>query len=197
LNFQARVTKIDEGKVVYEKDGKFFEKEAEKVLLSVGRRPNITGFGLENIGVELEKGCVKTDDRMKTNVQEVYAAGDINGKLMLAHTAYREAEVAVWNILGRKVKVNYNSIPSVVYTNPEVAWVGESEESIKGKGLEYEVIKLPMLYSGRFVAENEEFDGLCKILIDKRKRTILGCHMIGNYSSEIIYGVGIMIEMHS
>ncbi|ADL41967.1 dihydrolipoamide dehydrogenase [Caldicellulosiruptor obsidiansis OB47] len=195
FELSARVTKIDEGKVVYEKDGKFFEKEAEKVLLSVGRRPNITGFGLENIGVELEKGCVKTDDRMKTNVQEVYAAGDINGKLMLAHTAYREAEVAVWNILGRKVKVNYNSIPSVVYTNPEVAWVGESEESIKGKGLEYEVIKLPMLYSGRFVAENEEFDGLCKILIDKRKRTILGCHMIGNYASEIIYGVGIMIEM--
>uniref|UniRef100_A0A7C5V566 Dihydrolipoyl dehydrogenase n=1 Tax=Caldicellulosiruptor owensensis TaxID=55205 RepID=A0A7C5V566_9FIRM len=195
FELSAKVTKIDNRKVVYEKDGKYFEKEAEKVLLSVGRRPNITGFGLENIGVEVEKGCVKTDDRMKTNVQEVYAAGDINGKLMLAHTAYREAEVAVWNMLGRKVKINYNSIPSVVYTNPEVAWVGESEESAKGKGLEYEVIKLPMLYSGRFVAENEEFDGLCKILIDKRKRTILGCHMIGNYASEIIYGVGIMIEM--
>lgn len=173
---------------------KIFEKEAEKVLLSVGRRPNITGFGLENIGVEIEKGCIKTDERMKTNVQEVYAAGDVNGKLMLAHTAYREAEVAVWNMLGRRVKVNYNSIPSVVYTNPEVAWVGESEESAKEKGLEYEVTKLPMLYSGRFVAENEEFDGLCKILIDRKKRTILGCHMIGNYSSEIIFGVGVMIE---
>lgn len=131
---------------------------------------------------------------MKTNVQEVYAAGDVNGKLMLAHTAYREAEIAVWNMLGRRVKVNYDSIPSVVYTNPEVAWVGESEESAKEKGLEYEVAKLPMLYSGRFVAENEEFDGLCKILIDRKKRTILGCHMIGNYSSEIIFGVGVMIE---
>ncbi|ACM59818.1 dihydrolipoamide dehydrogenase [Caldicellulosiruptor bescii] len=194
FELSARVTKIDDRKVVYEKDGKIFEKEAEKVLLSVGRRPNITGFGLENIGVEIEKGCIKTDERMKTNVQEVYAAGDVNGKLMLAHTAYREAEVAVWNMLGRRVKVNYNSIPSVVYTNPEVAWVGESEESAKEKGLEYEVTKLPMLYSGRFVAENEEFDGLCKILIDRKKRTILGCHMIGNYSSEIIFGVGVMIE---
>lgn len=190
----SKVVEIKDGKVVYEKEGKLLEKPAEKVLLSSGRRPNVEGFGLENIGVEIEKGSIKTDEKLKTNVPEVYAAGDINGKLMLAHTAYREAEVCINNIIGKRDLMRYEAIPSVVYTNPEVAWVGETEESASQKGFDYEIVKLPMLYSGRFVAENDEFDGLCKILVDKKKKTILGCHMIGNYSSEIIYGVSLMIE---
>jgi len=194
FELSSKVIEIKDGKVVYEKDGKLIENSAEKVLLSSGRRPNVEGFGLENIGVEVEKGSIKTDERLKTNVPEVYAAGDVNGKLMLAHTAYREAEVCINNIIGKRDLMRYEAIPSVVYTNPEVAWVGETEESVSQKGLDYEIVKLPMLYSGRFVAENDGFDGLCKILIDKKKKTILGCHMIGNYSSEIIYGVALMIE---
>ncbi|AZT91043.1 dihydrolipoyl dehydrogenase [Caldicellulosiruptor changbaiensis] len=194
FELSSKVIEIKDSKVVYEKEGKLIEKSAEKVLLSSGRRPNVEGFGLENIGVEVEKGRIKTDERLKTNVPEVYAAGDVNGKLMLAHTAYREAEVCINNIIGKRDVMRYEAIPSVVYTNPEVAWVGETEESASQKGFDYEIVKLPMLYSGRFVAENDGFDGLCKILIDKKKKTILGCHMIGNYSSEIIYGVGLMIE---
>jgi len=194
FELSSKVIEIKDGKVVYEKEGKLIEKPAERVLLSSGRRPNVEGFGLENIGVEVEKGRIKTDERLKTNVPEVYAAGDVNGVMMLAHTAYREAEVCINNIIGKKDLMRYEAIPSVVYTNPEVAWVGETEESASQKGFDYEIVKLPMLYSGRFVAENDGFDGLCKILIDKRKKTILGCHMIGNYSSEIIYGVGLMIE---
>jgi len=190
----AKVTKITGNGVVYEKDSVSFEISDEKILLSVGRKPNVNNFGLENIGVEIERGRIKTDDRCKTNIPEVYAAGDVNGISMLAHTAYREAEVCINNIIGKKDIMRYNAIPSVVYTNPEVAWVGETEESLKSKGIEYECAKISMLYSGRFVAENEDTEGLCKILIDKKYKNIIGVHLIGNYSSEIIYGAALMVE---
>lgn len=190
----AKVTQIGEGSVVYEAGGQVFAAQADKVLLSIGRRPATEGLGLERIGVETEHGRIKTDERGKTNIPEVYAAGDINGVSMLAHTAYREAEVCINNILGKRDVMRYNAIPSVIYTNPEVACVGETEESARQKGIEYDVVKLSMLYSGRYAAENEEKDGICKVLADKKHGKIIGVHMIGNYSSEIIYGAGLMIE---
>lgn len=190
----AKVTEIKEGAVVYELNGESFTAPADKILLSIGRRAATEGLGLEKIGVETERGRIKTDERGKTNVPGIFAAGDVNGISMLAHTAYREAEVCINNILGKKDLMRYNAIPSVIYTNPEVGGVGETEESAKQKGIEYEVAKLSMMHSGRFVAENEDGDGLCKILIDKKYRKIIGVHMIGNYSSEIIYGAGLMIE---
>jgi dihydrolipoamide dehydrogenase len=114
---------------------------------------------------------------------------------MLAHTAYREAEVAVNTILGKKDYMRYNANPSVIYTQPEISSVGMTEEECKAKGIEYEVKKLSMLYSGRFVAENEGADGLCKVIIHKKHRTILGVHLIGSYSGEIIWGAAEMIEL--
>jgi dihydrolipoamide dehydrogenase len=113
---------------------------------------------------------------------------------MLAHTAYRETEVAINNILGKKDTMRYTAIPSVIYTNPEVASVGETEETAKAKGIDFEVAKLSMMYSGRYVAENEGGDGIIKVLIDKKYRNVIGVHMIGYHSSEIIYGAGVMIE---
>ena len=103
--------------------------------------------------------------------------------------------MAVNNILGKKDTMRYHANPSVIYTQPEIASVGKTEEECKEKGIDYEVAKLPMLYSGRFVAENEGADGLCKIIIDRKRRTILGVHMIGSYSGEIIWGAAEMIEM--
>lgn len=190
----AKVTEVKEGAVVYEFEGRSFSVPADKILMSIGRRAATEGLGLERIGVETERGRIKTDERGKTNVPEVYAAGDVNGTSMLAHTAYREAEVCINNILGKKDIMRYNAIPSVIYTNPEVGCVGENEETAKQKGIEFEVAKLSMMYSGRYVAENEGGDGICKVLIDKKYRKIIGVHMIGNYSSEIIYGAGLMIE---
>lgn len=190
----AKVTEVKDGAVVYECGGQSFTVAADKVLLSIGRRAATEGLGLEKIGVETERGRIKTDERGKTNVPEVYAAGDVNGTSMLAHTAYREAEVCINNILGKKDIMRYHAIPSVIYTNPEVGGVGETEETAKQKGIEYEVAKLSMMYSGRYVAENEGGDGICKVLIDKKYRKVIGVHMIGNYSSEIIYGAGLMIE---
>ncbi len=190
----AKVVQVGDGAVVYESEGQTYSVAADKVLLSIGRRPATEGLGLEKIGVEVERGRIRTDQRGKTNVPEVYAAGDVNGVSMLAHTAYREAEVCINNILGKRDIMRYNAIPSVIYTNPEVAGVGETEESARQKGIEYEVAKLPMIYSGRYVAENAEGEGLCKILADKRHNRIIGVHMVGSYASEMIYGAGLMLE---
>lgn len=164
------------------------------MLISVGRRPNTSGIGLETIGVELEGNAVKVDEYGKTNVPEVYAAGDVNGYSMLAHTAYREAEVCINNMLGRRDTMRYNAIPAVIYTNPEVAGVGETEATCRAKGIDCEVVNLSMRYSGRYVAENEGGDGICKVLINKKYRSVIGVHMIGNPASEIIYGAAMLIE---
>ena len=191
----SKVVGVEEGKVIYEIDGETHESEADRVLLSVGRKPNSSEIGLENIGVELDRGAIAVDDRGRTNIPNVYAAGDVNGRSMLAHTAYRESEVCINNILGKEDRVRYNTIASVIYTNPEVATIGETEDSAKEKGIEYDIVNLPMQYSGRYVAENERGDGICKLLVDKKNRKLIGVHMIGSYVSEIIYGVAAMMEM--
>ena len=168
--------------------------KADKILIATGRKAATQDLGLENIGVLTERGAVVTDDCGKTSAANVYAAGDVNGKSMLAHTAYREGEVCVNNILGKKDRINYNSIPAVIYTNPEVAGVGETAESVKQKGLKASAHSFTLKYSGRYVAENEKGDGICKIIIDDNTRNIIGLHMIGGYASEIIYGAAIMID---
>lgn len=190
----AKVTSVGDKCVNYELDGKQESAPADCVLVSIGRRAMTEGLGLENIGVITERGAIVTNEECRTNVSGVWAAGDVNGKLMLAHTAYREGEVAVNNMLGKKDTVHYESIPSVIYTNPEVAAVGETSESIKAKGLDAVAQSFTLKYSGRYIAENEGGDGIVKIIIDKEHRNILGVHMIGNYASEIIYGAAMMVE---
>ena len=187
---------VEEGKVVAEApNGEKVEIPADKVLLSIGRRANIQGIGLENIGVETNRAGIIVDNQGRTNVEGVFAAGDCNGHVMLAHTAYREAEVCVNTILGKKDNMRYHANPSVIYTQPEIAACGLTEEEAKAQGIDYECKKLSMRYSGRFVAENEGGDGICKILVNKKHRNVIGVHMIGNYSSEIIWGAAQMIEL--
>ena len=137
---------------------------------------------------------IKVDAQMRTNLPNVYAAGDVTGFSMLAHTASREGEVAVNNILGKKDVMRYDAIPGVVYTNPEVAGVGLTEEQAKASGKEYTVVSLPMAYAGRFVAENEGGEGICKIIVGKKYHEVLGVHMLGNPCSEIIHSACIAIE---
>jgi dihydrolipoamide dehydrogenase len=166
----------------------------KNLLISIGRKPSVQSFGLENTGVEYYNGGIKTDLQCRTNIPNIYAAGDVNSISMLAHTAYREAEVVVRNILGRKDQVRYNAIPSVVYTNPELASVGLTEEMAKEKNIDFDVRQLSMAYSGRFVAENEGKNGIAKILVGKKYREILGVHLAGNPASELIWGAAMMIE---
>lgn len=194
FNLKSRVTKIEGTKVSYEKDGETTTIEGDKILMSVGRRPVTQGFGLENLGVELFKGGIKVDNKMRTNIPNVYAAGDVTGFSLLAHTASREGEVVVNNLTGRTDIMRYNAIPAVVYTNPEISGVGLTEEVAKEKNIAVRVAKLPMAYAGRFIAENEGGSGLCKVIVGEKYGEVLGVHMIGNPSSEMIYGACLAIE---
>jgi dihydrolipoamide dehydrogenase len=186
-----RVTGVTPGKSVSTDDGVI---DVDKVLLTIGRKPRTSGAGLEALGVFIERGAVVTDGHLRTNVPNVYAAGDVNGKIMLAHTAYREAEVAVNHILGRADSMRYDAIPSVIYTSPEAACVGETEESAAARGLPFKTVKLSMRYAGRYLAENDGGDGICKLVADARDGRLLGVHMIGGYASEIIFSAAMMIE---
>lgn len=194
FHLNAKVVQVDGNKVLFERNGETHTVEGDKILLSVGRRANTQGFGLENIGVELHKGGIKVDEKMRTNVPNVFAAGDVTGFSLLAHTASREGEVVVNNLTGKNDVMRYNAIPGVVYINPEIAGVGETEESAKAKNIAYKVAKLPMAYAGRFVAENEGGVGLCKVLVGEKYGEVIGVHMIGNPSSEMIYGACMAIE---
>ena len=180
-------------KVTCECSGETVEVESERLLLSVGRRPQTEGFGLENLNLERDaRNCIKTDEHLLTSAPDVYVCGDLNGKSLLAHTAVREAETAVRHILGEPDAMDYRAIPGVVYTNPEVASVGSTEDALHNAGMAYEVIRIPMSFSGRFVAENEGQNGLCKVLVGS-DGTLLGLHMLGNPSSELIVMGGMMI----
>lgn len=190
----SKVTAVKKNRVIAEDKAGIKEIEADLVLLSVGRKAYTEGIGLENIGVATDRGAVITDEQMKTNVPGVFAAGDVNGKSMLAHTAYREAEVAVNTMLGRRDSMSYRSIPGVIYTTPEAAGAGETEDSAKRKGMDITVKSASMRFAGRYVAENESGDGIAKMIIDNKYSRIIGFHMIGSYASEIIYGAGMMIE---
>jgi dihydrolipoamide dehydrogenase len=194
FRLSAKVTEIKGNDVVFESSDGIKRVSGDNILVSIGRKPDTKGLGLETIGVETDRGRIITDEFLRTNIPEVYAAGDVNGISMLAHTAYREAEVAVNNILGKRDRMRYFAVPSVIYTNPEVGSVGETTESARDKGLDVEIIKLPLAYSGRYVAETERGDGIVKVLVDKQYRTIRGLHIIGSYASEIIYGAAVMME---
>lgn len=169
---------------------------ADKLLMSVGRRPVTEGFGLENLNLERnERKNICVDAHLRTSVPGVYVCGDLNGVSLLAHTAVREAKIAVKDILGESEEMSYQAIPGVVYTNPEVASVGKTEENLQSEGIAYRVVKLPMAYSGRFVAENEGTNGILKVLVDDAD-TVLGVHILGNPASELIVLGGMMVEEH-
>lgn len=193
FHIDTKVIEIKDNQVIIEKDGEQSSIEAEQILLSTGRRPITANLNLNKLGVELFRNGVKVDEYMRTSHPNVYACGDITGYSLLAHTAVREGEVAVNNILGKTDQMSYKAIPAVVYTNPEIAGVGQTEEELTAKGVKFSVRKLPMAYSGRFVAENEMGNGVCKLIVGEDNK-IIGCHMLGNPASELIVIAGIAIE---
>lgn len=191
LNY--KVTAVNGTEVSIEKDGETTVLTGEKILLSTGRRPVTKGFGLENLSLEPFRNGVKVNEYMQTSLSNVYACGDITAFSLLAHTAVSEAEVAIDHILGKSRKMSYKAIPGVVYTNPEISGVGKTEEELQAEGVPYTVKKVPMAFSGRFVAENEMGNGVCKLILSE-DGTLIGAHMLGNPSSELIVIAGIAIE---
>lgn len=188
-----KVTGIHGQEVTVEKDGESFMLHGEKVLLSVGRRPVTKGFGLETLALEPYRNGIKVNEYMQTSLPNVYACGDITAFSLLAHTAVSEAEVAIDHILGKARAMSYKAIPGVVYTNPEIAGVGKTEEELQASGTPYQVKKIPMAFSGRFVAENEMGNGVCKLILAE-DGTLIGAHLLGNPASELIVIAGIAIE---
>ena len=188
----TKVESVNGGKVM----ANGVEYEAERILVSVGRRANLNG--LEALSdIELNRGAIVIDDFCKTNLPNVYACGDVTGKIMLAHVAARQAEVAIGRMLKTipLQRIAYNAIPSVVYTNPEIASVGITESQAESMSIPVEVRKLPMTFSGRFVAENEGETGLCKMIVDAKNHSVLGVHMIGNPCSEFISAASFAVRM--
>jgi dihydrolipoamide dehydrogenase len=160
--------------------------EADKVLVSVGRRPFSEGVGADKVGVEFdERKRIKVNEHFKTNVEGIYAIGDVIPGPMLAHKAEEEGIACVEGIAGKSGHVNYDVIPGIIYTNPELAGVGLTEDQAKEKGIEVKIGKFPFRANGRALA-NEDFEGVVKFVADAKTDRILGAHILQHAASELI-----------
>ena len=177
-----------------DKDGKKVNFDCDVVLISVGRKPNTTNLNLETIGVELdEKKRIKTDKSFQTNVSNIYAIGDVIEGPMLAHKAEDEGIAVAENIAGQSGHVNYDIIPGVVYTSPEVASIGKTEEQLKESNIKYKIGKFSFMANSRAKAIDEA-EGFVKILADEKTDRILGAHLIGPHAGELIGEIGVAME---
>ena len=176
------------------KDDSEHQLDADVVLVATGRKPYTDGLGLDALGIELTKGGqIKTDEHWQTNVKGIYAIGDAITGPMLAHKAEDEGMAAAEVIAGKHGHVNYNVIPSVIYTHPEVAAVGQTEEQLKDEGRAYKVGKFSFMGNGRAKAVFAG-DGFVKLIADKETDRILGCHIIGPSAGDLIHEVCVAME---
>ena len=191
----AKVESICSDKVTYSDESGTNELKADLVLVATGRRPNTKNLGLEELGLDIDdRGGVRVDARGATNIPGLWAAGDVTGQAWLAHAASRMAEVVVNNITGRKDHMRYDSMPAVVYTSPEVAVVGLTKEEAEERGIKVKVGRIPMTINARYIAENPDETGFCKVVLEAETRKLLGVHMVGGACSEMIFGATAMLE---
>lgn len=188
----AAVSKVLDNQVYYNLDGKELSINADKVLMSVGMRPNTKG--LEHLGLEITKSGITTNEKLQTNIPGIYAIGDVNGKMMLAHVASSEAIVAVENIIGKESKIDYNKVPAGIYGTPEIANVGLTEQQAKEKGIEYKVSKFPLAANGKSLAEGET-DGFIKIIAEAKYNEIIGVHILAPHATDLISEAVILMEL--
>jgi dihydrolipoamide dehydrogenase len=168
--------------------------DADKILLSIGRRPNTENLGLEAVGVKLERGFIVSDDHLRTNVGGIYAIGDVIGGMMLAHKATKEGEVVAEVIAGHKAAFDVRTIPAVVFTDPEIATAGLTEDEAKAKGHTLKVGKFPFAALGRALSVNDT-DGFVKVIGDAKTGELLGVHIVGNGAGDLISEAALAIEM--
>ena len=172
-------------------DGKEFI--TEKVMVSIGRSFNSQGFGLEALGVNTEKGRIVVNDKMETSVQDVYAAGDVIGGMLLAHVASSEGIVAVNNALGKDMKMDYAIVPAGIFTDPEIASVGLREKDAKEKGIDVSIGRFPYVACGKALCMGEE-EGFVQILSDPGTDKVLGCSIIGAHATDLIQEVAVAMK---
>lgn len=198
----CRVEKLDGGTVFYKtKEGKDESVKADIVLMAVGRKCQTESWNGKAAGIDIRPKGVAVDERMRTNVSGVWAIGDVNGKSMLAHSAYRMAEVAVNDICSvldgtpSRDRMRYDAVPWVVYSIPEASGCGITEQEARAKNIAVKTATVPMTVSGRFVAENGvKAAGTVKVIADEKNGRILGVHILGSYASEMIWGASALIE---
>lgn len=196
IETDARVTTIDEeGFVTYQKGDKTIDVVCDKVLMAVGRKSNTDGLNLEAADIVCGKKGIETDKNMQTNIPHIYAIGDVNGKMMLAHVATFQGYRALNHIQGREDKIRFDLVPSAVFAEPELASVGLTEAQCDDEELDYKSIKVPFGAVGKAVAMGET-DGFCKLIIDNERRTILGCHIMGSHASDLIQEVVTMMNLN-
>ncbi|MDD3711887.1 MAG: dihydrolipoyl dehydrogenase [Candidatus Izemoplasmatales bacterium] len=181
---EATVTGIEDKKVVYKTvSGEEGTLNADRVLLSVGMKSNSESF--KHLNLKMEKNFVYVNDQMQTSIPNVYAIGDVNGKMMLAHVASHQGLIAIEHILGKTEKINYDQIPSVIYSFPEVAQIGLTEKIAKTKGIDYLISKFPLQANGKALSANEK-DGFIKIIASKPYNEIIGVHILAENASDLI-----------
>ena len=201
INFhmEHKVEKIEKKKIgatvsTKDKNGNNKDFECDVVLISVGRKPNTNGLNLEKVGIELDdKKRIKTNKSFKTNLDNVYAIGDVITGPMLAHKAEDEGIAVAENIAGQNGHVNYDTIPGVIYTTPEVASIGKTEEQLKEKNIKYKIGKFSFMANSRAKAIDDT-EGFVKILADEKTDKVLGAHLIGPHAGELIAEIGIAME---
>ena len=181
----VRVKKVSGNSVIYEVDGNDQSVSAQMTLMAVGRIPYTGNLNTEVLGIEMEGKAIKTDATLKTNVDNIYAIGDVNGRAMLAHTASHEGIVAVSNICGHHEEIKYNAIPSCIYVEPEIASVGLTEKQAQEKYGAIRVGKFPMVANGKSLVEGST-EGMIKVILDEEFGEILGVHIWALHSPDMI-----------
>jgi len=188
LIVNAKVTKVSKGKVQYTLNDEEGTISADVILCAVGTKANISG--LEKLNLNIDNGNIVTNEYMQTNIENVYAIGDVNGKYMLAHVASHEGIVAVSNIAGRQETMKYNTIPACVYGSPEIASVGKTEKQVKELGLSYKVSKIPLQAIGKAITDGAK-EGFIKLIVEEKHLEILGAHIYAPNATELISQIGL------
>lgn len=197
LETKAKEAKVTDNGVivtVVDKQGSERNIEADYVMVTVGRRPNTKDIGLENIGIDLDRGFIKVDKKQKTNIENIYAIGDVVGGYMLAHKASKEGIVAAEVIAGHKAEMDFYAMPAVVFTDPEIASVGMTEKEAIDKGHKVKTGKFPFAALGKALASGES-EGFVKVIMDSESENLLGLHIVGNEASSLISEGALAIEM--
>ena len=195
FHLSCRVLAVEEGALRYD-DGSGTPKThvAERILNATGRAPVVAGLGLEEVGVDFSTAGIRISEQGQTSVPGLWACGDVTGQHMLAHAATREGIVAVNSMFGIPDRIRYEAIPAVIYTHPEVAMTGRTEEELTRAGIPFRKATVPMGVAGRFLIENEGGNGFVKVLVGARGGEILGVHAVGDSSSEFIVAASALIE---
>ena len=195
IETSAQVTAIDdEGVVTFEKKDQKYEVVCDNVLMAVGRKPNTEGLNLDTLGVIYDKKGIQVNENMQSSIPNIYAIGDVNGQLMLAHIATYQEYRAINHILDKKDRIRFDIVPAAVFTTPEIASVGLTEAQCEDEELDYKTIKIPYSSIGKAVAMGET-EGFCKLIVENKNNKIVGCHIMGLHASDLIQEVVTMMNL--